>query len=220
MQILNPRAALLSNYEVLELLRELEADHIARTRTAQRLKKEEEDAAAASGQPAPPSPDPLLTVSENLRTIEVEAIQYLTADYHPTRGQTAQAIQRLTKNLSPFGLTKAEKLQVVNLTPVEPVELYVIVEELEDRLGDCMEEVLAVVRSSLTAPPPLASSSSVTNRSLASQPTLEIVEETPAEVQDDMDLDAPLWEHDIDEIEYMDAGEGAGIEGDLDLEDD
>jgi hypothetical protein len=83
-----------------------------------------------------------------------------------------------------------------------------------------MEEVLAVVRSSLTAPPPLASSSSVTNRSLASQPTLEIVEETPAEVQDDMDLDAPLWEHDIDEIEYMDAGEGAGIEGDLDLEDD
>jgi hypothetical protein len=62
----------LSNYEVLELLRELEADHIARTRTAQRLKKEEEDAAAATGQPSFPSPDPPLTVSENLRTIEVE----------------------------------------------------------------------------------------------------------------------------------------------------
>jgi RNA polymerase Rpb4 len=141
---LNPRAALLSNYEVLELLRELEADHIARTRTAQRLKKEEDDAAAATGQPPPPSSDPLLTVSENLRTIEVEvcsiyltsttishyavpkAIQYLSADYQPTRAQTAQAIQRLTKNLAPFGLTKAEKLQVVNLTPVEPVELYVV----------------------------------------------------------------------------------------------
>jgi hypothetical protein len=134
-QVLNPRAALLSNYEVLQLLTELEADHIARTRIAQRLKKEEEDAAAATGHP----------VSENLRTIEVEvrllscyqykpfsdlpyiqAIQYLTADYQPTRVQTAQGIQRLTKDLAPYGLTKSEKLQIVNLTPVEPVELYVV----------------------------------------------------------------------------------------------
>jgi RNA polymerase Rpb4 len=42
------------------------------------------------------------------------------------RLQTAQGIQRLTKNLAPFDLTKAEKLQIVNLTPVEPVELYVV----------------------------------------------------------------------------------------------
>ena len=69
---MNTRAALLSNYEVLQLLSELEADHIARTRAAQRLKKEEDDAAVATGNPPPPSPDPLLTVSENLRTIEVE----------------------------------------------------------------------------------------------------------------------------------------------------
>lgn len=71
-QVLNHRAALLSNYEVLQLLRELETDHIARTRTAQRLKKEEEDAAAAIGHPPPPSPASPLTVSENLRTVEVE----------------------------------------------------------------------------------------------------------------------------------------------------
>ena len=131
--LINPRAALLSNFEVLDLLKQLEADHIARTRTAQRLKKEEEDAAATT--------EPL-SISENLRTIEVEvsvgalcayippntsqAIQYLTADYQPTRVQTAEGIERLTKNLAPFGLTKAEKLQVVNLTPVEPVELYVV----------------------------------------------------------------------------------------------
>ena len=62
----------MSNFEVLELLRELETEHIARTRTAQRLKKEEEDAAAATGQPSLPSPDPPLTISENLRTVEVE----------------------------------------------------------------------------------------------------------------------------------------------------
>jgi len=212
---------LLSNYEVLQLLRELEADHIARTRTAQRLKKEEDDAAAATGHPPPLNYDPPLIVSENLRTIEVEAIQYLTADYQPTRVQTAQGIQRLTKDLAPFGLTKAEKLQVVNLSPVEPVELYVIVEELEDRLGNRMEEVLNVVRSSLIAPPPLSSPSVATGTELAlpAPPPLEIVDETPATAQIDMDLDTSLWGHDANEMEYMDAGEGVGIEGDLDVED-
>ncbi|KAI0248854.1 hypothetical protein BJV78DRAFT_1284515 [Lactifluus subvellereus] len=183
------------NYEVLELLRELEADHIARTCTAQRLKEDFGRGRRRHWPASAPSPDPPLTVSENLRTIEVEAIQYLTTDYQPTCVQTAQGVQCLTKNLAPFGLTKAEQLQVVNLTPVEPVELYVIVEELKDRLGNCMEEVLDVLM-------------------------LEIVDETPAMPHDDMDLDAPLWEHDDNEIEYIDAGEGVGIEGDLDLEDE
>jgi len=35
-----------------------------------------------------------------------------------------------------------------------------------------------------------------------------------------MDLDAPLWEHDANEDEYIDTGEGVGIEGDVDVEDD
>ena len=82
-----------------------------------------------------------------------------------------------------------------------------------------MEEVLGVVRSSLTAPPPSSSPTAGAEAELApaAQPPLEIVEETPA---DDMDLDAPLWEHDPNEGEYVDGGEGAGIEGDLDVEDD
>jgi hypothetical protein len=180
----------------------------------------------------------------------IKAIQYLTADYQPTRVQTAQGIQRLTKNLAAFDLTKAEKLQLVNLTPVEPVELYVvrsspsspsslvyslffpeqIVEELEDRLGNCMEEVLSVVRSSLTAPPPLSAAASTASAATGAElaPTaqpraLEIVDETPASaVHDDLDLDAPLWEHDPNEVgmEYVDGGEGVGIEGDLDVDDD
>lgn len=79
---------MLSNYEVLQLLKELEADHIARTRTAHRLKKEEEDNAAATGHPTPPSPDPPLTVSENLRTIEVEV------NYAP-HTPTSQILTRL-----------------------------------------------------------------------------------------------------------------------------
>jgi hypothetical protein len=87
-----------------------------------------------------------------------------------------------------------------------------IVEELEDRLGNCLEEVLDIVRSSLTAPPPASCSTP--------QPRLEIVDETPAEAHDDTDADAPLWEHDANEMEYLDAGEGVGIEGDLDIDDE
>jgi hypothetical protein len=82
-----------------------------------------------------------------------------------------------------------------------------------------MEEVLGIVRSSLTAPPPSSSpaAGAEAELALAAQPPLEIVEEMPA---DDMDLDAPLWEHDPIEGDYVDGGEGVGIEGDLDVDDE
>ena len=91
-----------------------------------------------------------------------------------------------------------------------------------------MDEVLGVVRSSLTALPPstAAAGASTSGAELApaGQPhALEIVDETPVTAaHDDIDLDAPLWEHDINEVgmDYMDGGEGVGIEGDLDVDDD
>ena len=137
---MNPRAALLSNFEVLTLLRDLENDHLARTKTAIRVKKEEEIAGHL-----PRSGGELFgEASENLRTIEVEvryrssiiyimsilfayqAIQYLSADYLPNNSQTAKGITKLVKDLATYELTKAEKLQVVNLAPTLPVELYVV----------------------------------------------------------------------------------------------
>ncbi|KAI0754531.1 HRDC-like protein [Daedaleopsis nitida] len=144
MEVLNQRAALLSNYEVLTLLRELESDHLARTKTALRIKKEEEAAGYPPRHQAPPD-----DVCENLRTVEVEAIQYLSAEFQPTASQSPEGIAHLTRNLAQWDLTKAEKLQIVNLAPTEPVELYVIVEELEDRFGDQMEDILNTVKSSL-----------------------------------------------------------------------
>ena len=47
---------------------------------------------------------------------------------------------------------------------------------------------------------------------------LEIVDETHATAHDDIHLDAPLWEHDVNEDEYIYAGERAGIESDMDVE--
>jgi hypothetical protein len=49
---------------------------------------------------------------------------------------------------------------------------------------------------------------------------LEIENETPARAHVDMDLDAPLWEVDANEEKYVDDGEGVGIKGDLDVEDE
>lgn len=69
MQVVNPRAALLSNLEVLHLLRELEADHLASQKSALKIKKEEEQAGSQNLK----NPAQDVQVSENLRTIEVEA---------------------------------------------------------------------------------------------------------------------------------------------------
>ena len=55
-----------------------------------------------------------------------QAIQYLSADYQPTAQQSEAGIAQLTRSLAPYDLTKAEKLQIVNLAPTEPVELYVV----------------------------------------------------------------------------------------------
>jgi len=69
MEVVNPRAALLSNLEVLHLLRELEADNLANQKSALKVKKEEEQ----TGGHNPKNPAQNVQVSENLRTIEVEA---------------------------------------------------------------------------------------------------------------------------------------------------
>jgi predicted ArsR family transcriptional regulator len=63
----NARSALLSNFEVLRLLKELENQHLASTKTAIRIKKEDEEA----GRPASNYVS-AEQVSENLRTVEVE----------------------------------------------------------------------------------------------------------------------------------------------------
>lgn len=120
---------------MLTLLRELESDQLARAKTALRVKKEEEERAAALLRAPGRTPSsPVLApythvqeeVCENLRTVEFEAIQYLAGEHQPTGAQSAAAITKLVKDLAPYGLTKAEKLQIVNLAPTEAVELYVV----------------------------------------------------------------------------------------------
>jgi len=116
------------------------------------------------------------------------------------------------KDLATYELTKAEKLQVVNLAPTLPVELYVIVEELEDRLGDRMQDILSDVKSSLTpSPAPITS-----NGIHSTEQTTDFGSYKP--MDSIVSLEEEPYVH--DEIVFDDMGEGAGVEGDLDMDDD
>lgn len=201
MEVLNARSALLSNYEVLSLLRELDTKHIEKTRLELKKIKEEPGSKAPL---IPPS-----EVSENLRTVEVEAIQHLSADYQPTGRQTEAGIVNLTQSLSAYDLTKAEKLQIVNLAPTQPVELYVIVEELEDRLGDSLDNILSTVGASLSSPPTTAPA---TNGIAVDK----YEDDAPIEVYDEADE----WNYDANEMMFDDAAADGGVEDDLDVEED
>jgi RNA polymerase Rpb4 len=240
---------LLSNYEVLSLLQELQADHLARSKTLQRIKKEDEAIGKTS---IPGNTGSVLETSENLRTIEVEvrsftsvdcnwtliavvynqAIQYLTSDYLPIKNGTPESITKLVKALEPYDLTKAEKLQIVNLVPTTAVELYVvrlpallasqiidwytfrqIVEELEDRFGDRMDDLLQAIQDasgSLSI-----STNPIVNGAEAHIDTsrIETNEEPTAVFANDAEAV-------YDEEMFDDTGEGAGVEGDLDQEED
>jgi hypothetical protein len=189
----------------LTLLRSLEADHLSRTKTAFRVKKEEASATSSSTISGSLSH---LEASENLRTVQVEAISYLSANHLPNLSQKEEGITKLVKDLAPYGLTKAEKLQIVNLAPALPVELYVIVEELEDRFGDQIDEILGHVQNSLAQ----SKSDGINGAQSAQQGSGPI---TVEEDHWDLDADAP-YEEDM----YDDTGEGAGVEGDLDMDED
>ncbi|CAE6527230.1 unnamed protein product [Rhizoctonia solani] len=155
MEVVSKNSALLSNYEVLALLRDLESNQLAKARSHLAAKKEEEGA-ALNGQSVPPvAGNPIQDeVPQNLRTIEVELISHLKDMYPLMQRQNDTAIRNLTRSLGKFTLTKSEKLQIVNLAPRQLVELYVIVENLEERFTDDeLTEILQLVEQSFLIAP-------------------------------------------------------------------
>jgi hypothetical protein len=53
-------------------------------------------------------------------------IHYLCSDHTPTARQTEPGVALLADELQDHGLTKAEVLQLCNLAPTLPVELYCV----------------------------------------------------------------------------------------------
>ncbi|CAD6578102.1 MAG: hypothetical protein TREMPRED_002112 [Tremellales sp. Tagirdzhanova-0007] len=72
-------------------------------------------------------------VSEQLVWVQDQVIHYLCSEYNSTARQTDEGVARLADELQDHDLTKGEVLQICNLAPTLPVELYCIVEEVDSR---------------------------------------------------------------------------------------
>lgn len=107
MEVINSRAAMISNYEVFFLIEE---------------KMQQESSKKGNKKHK----------QENLATISYEVIKYL--EKTPCKLQNKDVIEQFLTNVAPFNLTKGEKLQLLNLRPTTPVEIQLIVEESEERL--------------------------------------------------------------------------------------
>ncbi|KAL0141921.1 HRDC-like protein [Mucor lusitanicus] len=77
--------------------------------------------------------DPTVEYPEHLRTVQFEHTN-ARADIH------------FMKAISKFELTKAEKLQILNLRPKSTVEIYLLIEECEERFTEeDLEQMLSSI---------------------------------------------------------------------------
>ncbi|KAJ1941406.1 hypothetical protein DL89DRAFT_265327 [Linderina pennispora] len=126
MKVLNVQEALLSNYEMLLVLQEEDARH-------KDLKAKER------GQ---------MRYPENVTTLKFEALQYLSNT--SCTSQDGMQLSGLRQRLAEYELTKAEILQIANLRPRVPVELYLIIEECGDRFqAEDLDAMLEIIASEL-----------------------------------------------------------------------
>ncbi|XP_071848701.1 DNA-directed RNA polymerase III subunit RPC9-like isoform X2 [Apostichopus japonicus] len=118
---------MLSNYEVLTLLKELQSQNGA--------------SKGKSGK-----------IQQNLATISYETVTYL--EKTPCKYQSPEIIQKLLQELAPFSLTKAEKLQLLNHCPTTAVEIQLMIEESEERLSEEeIDKLLDVIARCLPGEP-------------------------------------------------------------------
>ncbi|KAF7816467.1 DNA-directed RNA polymerase III subunit RPC9 [Senna tora] len=88
---------------------------------------------------------------------KVAQSEYKVYDYlvgTPASEQTRENINSFLGNCKKHDLAKAEVLNILNLRPAAAVEIFPIIEQIEDRFPDEeIEEMVEVVKKTLPAPP-------------------------------------------------------------------
>ncbi|KAJ3332360.1 hypothetical protein HDU76_000461 [Blyttiomyces sp. JEL0837] len=89
---------------------------------------------------------------QDLYTVQFEVLKYLSKT--PAAIQSDEDVTAAIAALEKYSLTKAEMLMILNLRPTTDVELYQIVEELDDRMdADRRQQLLEEVDKILPALP-------------------------------------------------------------------
>ncbi|KAA0203858.1 hypothetical protein HAZT_HAZT006749 [Hyalella azteca] len=131
MEVLNSNVALLSNYEVLEVLHEVR-----------------------SAQDSEGSKKSVSKLRTNLANITYDVEKYLQGT--ACSSQSPEVIRNFLIATRSLKITKIEKLQILNLRPTSIVELQLILEEVEERFSEEeMQEMTNLIQELL--PPTSAS---------------------------------------------------------------
>ncbi|GAA6032497.1 hypothetical protein JCM8097_004787 [Rhodosporidiobolus ruineniae] len=149
METLNERAGFLCNHEVLSLLRSQRDErthHIKRLNDKKRGKDRDGSEFTARDEIERIQP-------QDLHTVTFEALRYLEESVHPMRRQTTDSVSKLLDQLEELDLTKAERLQLVNLMPSNTVELHVCIEEISERFPTDEEQqhLLSLIKTHLSS---------------------------------------------------------------------